>query len=712
MANILASMTVALGSDTKQFVSGMKNAATHLTQFQNNADKLKGVDLSRMKADFSASITQISQLDRETRKLRSAIRYATDEKSVKALNEQLERTQTEIKRIQSLGKSGLSGVGSGANGAARGMDNLAGSAYMVNTEFARIIQDAPFGMMGIGNNIQQLTANFGELQKKAGGTGAAIKATLSAMITPASLLTLGIAAVTSAWILYEKWAQKSAKASKETANSMQTAEQAAEEYINTLEDLAKSRAQGEREAQKELVTLRMLYERTQDTSLSIKERVKAVDELQKQYPAYFKNLKDEDILAGNAAKAYEKLSKSILEYAQAQASLSLIEKKAQQIAVNKLRIKDLKEQQKQQAIAVKSAEELQAAQDQAAASAGSMYGSTGSITGAQKVYKLREAYDETAQSIKQLGAENKKLMADMELLAPGAAPALFEEDKDSTKKAKEKLTAMQELIKAYNQANKEAAVYGDYQEAAATKVKALETAINRLISEGISPQSAQIQELKRQMEGLNNIDLSGMTNTFENFANSGVTALDRINERLGRFKAKTVEVSTAGHDMVKRLSDSLVVGIDVAGYAANAIMDSVSLMGEHIGRALAGAENPFNGFFDGIMSIVADFMGSFGKALVSAGVAALAFEQLAMAPGAAIAAGLALIAASGVVKGVMSKGLKGGGGISAGGGTQLQPRVSSGVQGPREVVFKLQGRELIGLMESEQYYKGRVRGGR
>ena len=42
------------------------------------------------------------------------------------------------------------------------------------------------------------------------------------------------------------------------------------------------------------------------------ERKKAVEELKKQYPSYFKNISDENILIGKAADSYQRLSTSII----------------------------------------------------------------------------------------------------------------------------------------------------------------------------------------------------------------------------------------------------------------------------------------------------------------------------------------------------------------------------------------------------------------
>ena len=56
----------------------------------------------------------------------------------------------------------------------------------------------------------------------------------------------------------------------------------------------------------------------------MKERNKAVDELQKMYPSYFGKLTNEAILAGKAASAYDDLTKAIIRKGQAQAAEDIV----------------------------------------------------------------------------------------------------------------------------------------------------------------------------------------------------------------------------------------------------------------------------------------------------------------------------------------------------------------------------------------------------
>lgn len=66
----------------------------------------------------------------------------------------------------------------------------------------------------------------------------------------------------------------------------------------------------------------------------------------------------------------------------------------------------------------------------------------------------------------------------------------------------------------------------------------------------------------------------------------------------------------------------------------------------------AGAQ----GFFNNLLVIVADFANQFGKMLIAAGAAALAFKKLLINPIAAIATGAALIVASTAVKSLLQEG--------------------------------------------------------
>lgn len=78
--------------------------------------------------------------------------------------------------------------------------------------------------------------------------------------------------------------------------------------------------EGGRNAQQEVVKLNLLYRAATDHSRAMNERLDAVRKLREEYPDYFKNLSDEQILVGKAGDAYKTLIANIYAYAKAQAA--------------------------------------------------------------------------------------------------------------------------------------------------------------------------------------------------------------------------------------------------------------------------------------------------------------------------------------------------------------------------------------------------------
>jgi hypothetical protein len=83
-----------------------------------------------------------------------------------------------------------------------------------------------------------------------------------------------------------------------------------------------------KQAGAEIANLEILYKVATNTTLSLKKRKEAVDDLQKQYPDYFKNINDEIILQGKAADAYDATKAAIVEAARTRAINSKLEELA------------------------------------------------------------------------------------------------------------------------------------------------------------------------------------------------------------------------------------------------------------------------------------------------------------------------------------------------------------------------------------------------
>ena len=117
---------------------------------------------------------------------------------LKNTTDALKSTATEAKKTGDALKGNLN---AGAAQAGQSITNL-----------SRIAQDAPFGFIGIANNINPLVESFGRLKAETGSTGGALKALVSGLSGPAGLgLAFGVvtAAITFAQMGFQAWTRGS-----------------------------------------------------------------------------------------------------------------------------------------------------------------------------------------------------------------------------------------------------------------------------------------------------------------------------------------------------------------------------------------------------------------------------------------------------------------------------------------------------------------------
>lgn len=97
---------------------------------------------------------------------------------------------------------------------------------------------------------------------------------------------------------------------------------------------------GNQAAAAEVTTLDKLFASATNVKLSIDERKKAVDDLQSLYPAYFKNIKDETILNGQAKTSYEELREAIFNKSRATAIDSEIQSRANERVKDEIKLRE------------------------------------------------------------------------------------------------------------------------------------------------------------------------------------------------------------------------------------------------------------------------------------------------------------------------------------------------------------------------------------
>lgn len=118
-----------------------------------------------------------------------------------------------------------------------GMQTLSKGANTANTSMinlGRTVSDAPFGFIGIANNIGPLVENFVLLRKESGSTGSALKQLGGSLIGPGGLIVgiqLVVAAVQFAQLGFSRWGASSKKA-KEDTDKLKQANEALVETVS------------------------------------------------------------------------------------------------------------------------------------------------------------------------------------------------------------------------------------------------------------------------------------------------------------------------------------------------------------------------------------------------------------------------------------------------------------------------------------------------
>lgn len=211
---------------------------------------------------------------------------------------------------------------------ASGWNGLNVSIQQIARELPALSVSANTFFLAISNNlptfIDELKKARGEyeLLKKSGQTATPVfKQVLSSLLSWQTALVVGITLLSSYGGEITKWVGSLFDARKEI------------DYLKQLqEDLNKAQKEGVKNAQDEAVKLDILYRAAVNLNKPMGEREKAVEELKKQYPSYFKNISDENILIGKAADSYQRLSTSIIAAAKARAiENKLVEKSKERL---------------------------------------------------------------------------------------------------------------------------------------------------------------------------------------------------------------------------------------------------------------------------------------------------------------------------------------------------------------------------------------------
>jgi len=179
----------------------------------------------------------------------------------------------------------------------RTLPNVTGQATSTLTNFSRVVQDAPFGLIGIANNIDPLVTSFNQLKATTGTTGGALKALVGQLAGPAGV-ALAISTVTSLLITYGDRLFSSSQSAKQLAEA---SKKVADEQKAIFEGIARERV----EIDKLIIALN-----SENTTRGQKEAI--LKKLRAINPQYFGDLKNEEGLINSLNIAYQKYTASLV----------------------------------------------------------------------------------------------------------------------------------------------------------------------------------------------------------------------------------------------------------------------------------------------------------------------------------------------------------------------------------------------------------------
>jgi hypothetical protein len=300
-----------------------KEALAEVRQTLNNNVKLDNVAATSMKG-----------LSQSLSRMRIAYRELTEEERNSPFGKELlasiNQADAKIKELDATIGNHQRNVGNYG----KQWNGLSMSIQQVGRELPSLAYGPKVFFSAISNNLPILADEIKrarieyDLLKKSGQSATPVwKQVASSLFSWQTALTVGITLLTLYGDKVVDWVA-----------GLFNAKNVMKSLVDIQQQLNDVQLKGVQNAQSEITKLELLYKATQNASKPIRERKKAVDELQKSYPDFFKNLSEEEILTGKAADAYARLTSSIIASARARAAQDKMTENAKKILENEAKI--------------------------------------------------------------------------------------------------------------------------------------------------------------------------------------------------------------------------------------------------------------------------------------------------------------------------------------------------------------------------------------
>jgi len=544
------------------------------------------------------------------------------------------------------------------------------------TNLGRVAQDAPFGFIGIQNNLNPLLESFQRLKAESGSTGGALKA-LVGSLTGAGGLGLALSVVTAGFTFAQMglraWGDTSSKAKKQIDETTKSFKEQSDEFLKSPYEKAVSG----------------LSELTSKISLAKQgflDKKSVLKEYNEGIGATIGKVNDlnaaEQALIDNGDKYLQlMLLKAKAEFAfkkAAEQSYEII-KKQNEIEVNKNPLGFDK----------KALTELQK-------------------LGKQPVTALtiQTQFDEETE-LKKLNTFANRAVT--------IAKTAEQEVIDFAKKSGFNLNSLFDIDP--DKANKDIKTVEDVLAKLKLELKKVENAVDITFGQG---NKDKVKAFANAIDGLTEVGagqgiIKGIQNDLLNTKNVEASARILGVKTATAFDGGFAAAATAIKGVTFKskfdlINKELVAFNKSAGdIIKNSLVNTFAGIGNALGTAIANGTSISKALGQTLLSSVATVLGELGKLLIATGIGMISLKTAFKNPYLTIAAGVALVALSGFAAAKASKITSGAGGSGGGSGgsvptPQSSAAISTSAAGSSQdfaggrVVFEISGTNLIGVL--------------
>lgn len=549
-------LEVEIGVKISELTTGLRKAQSDLSKFSSTIQqqtKRTGTIFSSSAKEIAASQQSIAAgaqnwantIQRSSKAI--APPMMTTQRSMELLGQTAERITKSLQNqgtvVQSVGRQGAAAFRGGTSAA---------------MSFGHILQDIPYGINGVANNITQLVTQLGYMATSAKAAGVSMRAALlSSIANPATIAVLAVSAITTAMVFFRGRVGKAKEATDEFSSSIQKTREEVDKYVQSLSILEQAEIAASNSADQESAKLRILWGLIQDTSTSTRDRARSIQELQNMFPGYFGDLNQEQILTRKGEEAYRKLTAAIIARARATArEEELIDASKQLPGLNKLIESEQKRLNLLDERIERTREENELRRDFGAA-AGQPF--AGQLTGQAEINRLIKEREELQNRINDLTINRIQLEGSEKVLAREIRDIYNEFGVDTILDDLDSDIASEAIKKTSDDAQKEAdrirqAVEKAYQDGIKASLSARDAEIEAT--------RVKYQELfnlanlsRDQIVQLNEAQANEIIQINEKFDEQERKALEKRNQEIEKAEAKRLDLISKAEQGIRQIRE-------------------------------------------------------------------------------------------------------------------------------------------------------------